>query len=80
MVHYVIDEVDRGAPIMVKEIEWEGEELEDLKERMHLHEHELIVKATAKVAQEIVEGRERRPRDVSQSLSCRYMSLQQPSL
>ena len=57
MVHYVIDEVDRGAPIMVKEIEWKGEELEELKERMHFHEHELIVKATAKVAQEIVEGR-----------------------
>ena len=75
MVHFVIDEVDRGAPIMVKEIEWEGEELEELKERMHLHEHELIVKATAKVAQEMVEGRERRPRDVPNSMSCRYMSL-----
>jgi Formyl transferase len=71
MVHYVIDEVDRGAPIMVKEIEWEGEELEELKERMHFHEHELIVKATAKVAQEIVEGRERKPRDVPKSLSCK---------
>jgi len=54
---------------MVKEIEWEGEELEELKERMHFHEHELIVKATAKVAQEIVEGRERKPRDVPKSLS-----------
>jgi len=30
-------------------------------ERMHIHEHELIVKATAKVTQEIVEGRERKP-------------------
>jgi len=69
MAHYVIDEVDRGAPIMVKEIEWEGEELEELKERMHFHEHELIVKAAAKVAQEIVEGRERKPRDVPKSLS-----------
>ncbi|SPO01297.1 related to glycinamide ribonucleotide transformylase [Cephalotrichum gorgonifer] len=58
MAHYVIDEVDRGAPILVKEIEFrEGEELEDLKQRMHVHEHELIVKATAKVVQEIVEGR-----------------------
>ncbi|KAK6820603.1 hypothetical protein PG990_012589 [Apiospora arundinis] len=57
MAHYVIDEVDRGAPIEVKEIEWKGEELEELKERMHVHEHELIVKATAKVVQEIVEGR-----------------------
>ncbi|KAI3328851.1 formyl transferase [Ustulina deusta] len=57
MAHYVIAEVDRGAPIVVQEIEWKGEELEELKERMHFHEHELIVKATAKVAQEIVEGR-----------------------
>ncbi|KAK3941457.1 formyl transferase [Diplogelasinospora grovesii] len=58
MAHYVIDEVDRGAPIVVKEIEFrKGEELEEFKERMHFHEHELIVKATAKVAQEIVEGR-----------------------
>lgn len=64
MVHYVIDEVDRGDPIMVKEIEWQGEELEELKERMHFHEHELIVKATAKVTREIVEGRERKPQDV----------------
>jgi len=57
MAHYVIDEVDRGTPIVVKEIEWRGEELEGLKEIMHLHEHELIVKATTKVAQEIMEGR-----------------------
>ncbi|KAI0405793.1 formyl transferase [Xylaria palmicola] len=57
MAHYVIAEVDRGAPIVVKEIEWKGEELEELKERMHSHEHELIVEATAKVVQEIVEGR-----------------------
>lgn len=57
MAHYVIDEVDRGTPIVVKEIELRGEELEGLKERMHLHEHELIVKATTKVEQEIMEGR-----------------------
>lgn len=57
MAHYVIAEVDRGAPIVVKEIPWNGEELEELKERMHRHEHEVIVTATAKVAQEIVESR-----------------------
>lgn len=57
MAHYVIDEVDRGAPILVQEIEWKGEDLEALKEKIHSHEHELIVKATAKVVQEIVEGR-----------------------
>lgn len=59
MAHYVIAEVDRGDPIIVKEIPWEGEDLEKLKEKIHSHEHELIVKATAKVAQEIVESRGR---------------------
>lgn len=57
MAHYVIDEVDRGAPILIKEVPWEGEKLDKFKEKMHVHEHELIVKATAKVTQEIVEAR-----------------------
>lgn len=57
MAHYVIDQVDRGAPILVQEIEWKGEELEELKERIHVHEHELIVKATAMVVKEIVKSR-----------------------
>ncbi|KAL2141202.1 hypothetical protein VTI28DRAFT_2708 [Corynascus sepedonium] len=55
MVHYVIDKVDRGEPILVKEIECrEGEDLHQLEERIHSHEHELIVEATAKVAKEII--------------------------
>lgn len=55
MIHYVIAEVDRGEPIMTKEIECkEGETLEDLEQRIHSHEHELIVEATAKIAGEIV--------------------------
>ncbi|KAL2162959.1 hypothetical protein VTH06DRAFT_6795 [Thermothelomyces fergusii] len=50
MVHYVIDQVDRGEPILVKEIECrEGEDLHQLEERIHSHEHELIVEATAQV-------------------------------
>ncbi|KAF4454560.1 phosphoribosylglycinamide formyltransferase [Fusarium austroafricanum] len=57
MAHYVIAEVDRGTPILVKEIEWEGEDLEQYKEKVHSHEHELIVNATAKVAQETVKNR-----------------------
>ncbi|EFY87900.1 hypothetical protein MAC_06027 [Metarhizium acridum CQMa 102] len=57
MAHYVIQEVDRGTPIMVEEIEWKGEELDELKERIHSREHELIVNATAKVVEEILEGR-----------------------
>ena len=57
MVHYVILTVDRGEPIMVQEIEWKGEDLHALEERIHSHEHELIVKASAKVVGEIVAAR-----------------------
>ncbi|QPG96203.1 hypothetical protein C2857_003526 [Epichloe festucae Fl1] len=57
MVHYVVQEVDRGEPIMVQEIEWKGEGLEELKERIHSLEHELIVRSAAKVAGEILSRR-----------------------
>lgn len=57
MAHYVIQEVDRGAPILVEEIPWSGEELAELEEKIHSREHELIVKATAKVVDEILETR-----------------------
>ncbi|KAJ9157615.1 Phosphoribosylglycinamide formyltransferase [Pleurostoma richardsiae] len=61
MVHFVIQQVDRGQPIMVQEIECrEGESLEQLEERIHSHEHELIVKATAKVVGDILAKREQR--------------------
>ncbi|KAK4182300.1 formyl transferase [Podospora australis] len=54
MVHYVITQVDRGEPILVREIECrEGEELSELEQRIHSHEHELIVEAAAKVTKEI---------------------------
>lgn len=56
MVHYVIAQVDRGEPILVREIECrKGEKLNELEERIHSHEHELIVEAAAKVAREIQE-------------------------
>ncbi|KID91893.1 phosphoribosylglycinamide formyltransferase [Metarhizium guizhouense ARSEF 977] len=57
MAHYVIKEVDRGTPIVVEEIEWKGETLEELKDKIHSCEHKLIVDATAKVVEEILEGR-----------------------
>lgn len=57
MAHYVIDEVDRGAPIVTQEIEWKGEDLEAFKKKVHSQEHGLIVKATAQVVQEIVKSR-----------------------
>jgi len=56
MVHYVIAKVDRGEPILVREIECrEGEDLHQLEERIHSHEHELIVEATAQVAREVLD-------------------------
>lgn len=42
---------------MVEEIPWNGEELAELEEKIHSREHELIVKATAKVVDEILETR-----------------------
>ncbi|ORY66035.1 phosphoribosylglycinamide formyltransferase [Pseudomassariella vexata] len=58
MVHYVIAEVDRGAPIVIQEIVLqENERLESLIERTHDAEHGLIVKAAAKLCAEIAEKR-----------------------
>lgn len=48
MVHYVIREIDRGDPILVRDVECrEGEDVDSLTERIHDAEHELIVKGTA---------------------------------
>lgn len=51
MVHYVIEEVDRGEPIVIKELEIvPGKEtLEEYEERVHDTEHSAIVEATRKV-------------------------------
>jgi phosphoribosylglycinamide formyltransferase len=36
MIHYVIKEVDEGAPLLVKELPMiEGESVQDLESRMH---------------------------------------------
>ncbi|KAH9897366.1 phosphoribosylglycinamide formyltransferase [Xylariomycetidae sp. FL2044] len=57
MIHHVIQEVDRGDVIMLREIECRpDEDLDQLKERVHGHEHELIVEATAKIVKEIMSG------------------------
>ncbi|KAJ1854705.1 phosphoribosylglycinamide formyltransferase [Coemansia sp. RSA 1822] len=46
MVHYVIPEVDKGAPILVEEIPCkEGDSLEDLENRIHAVEHHILPKA-----------------------------------
>ncbi|KAI1113602.1 formyl transferase [Nemania sp. NC0429] len=58
MIHYVVEEVDRGAPVLTQEIKiQEGESLEDLEQRIHGYEHELIVKATALLAQNIASAK-----------------------
>jgi len=50
MVHYVIKEVDRGEPIVVREIAFrEGEAQDAFEKRLHVIEWELIVEATRKV-------------------------------
>ena len=55
MIHYVVEEVDRGAPVLTQEITIrEGETLEELEQRIHGYEHELIVKATALLAEKVV--------------------------
>lgn len=47
MIHYVIEEVDEGQPIVVKEIDIQpGESLESLESRIHKVEHEAIVEGT----------------------------------
>ncbi|KAJ0278944.1 hypothetical protein COL940_007028 [Colletotrichum noveboracense] len=55
MIHYVIAQVDRGEPILVQEVEvLRTDKLEDLEKRMHDVEHDIIVKATAQVSQEVL--------------------------
>lgn len=58
MIHYVIQEVDQGTPILVEEVEHRpGQTLAELEERIHVVEHRLIVAATAKVVTEILAAR-----------------------
>ncbi|EHK96782.1 Formyltransferase [Glarea lozoyensis ATCC 20868] len=47
MIHYVISAVDRGEPIVVRNIECrKGESLGELQERIHGEEHTLIIEGT----------------------------------
>jgi phosphoribosylglycinamide formyltransferase len=49
MIHYVIEQVDEGEPILEREIEMrEGESLDELEGRIHQVEHEAIVEGTNK--------------------------------
>jgi len=59
MIHYVIEEVDEGQPIVVREVEINsGETLEDLEERIHKVEHVAIVDGTRIALQKLREGKE----------------------
>ncbi|KAF4587344.1 phosphoribosylglycinamide formyltransferase [Ophiocordyceps camponoti-floridani] len=58
MVHYVIQQVDRGEAIVTREVECKpDDDLERLKARMHAVEHELIVEATDRVVAELASRR-----------------------
>ncbi len=58
MIHYVISEVDRGQPIVQREIECRTPEtLQELEVRMHGHEHQLIVEGTAMAIHNLWEKR-----------------------
>ncbi|EPQ57714.1 phosphoribosylglycinamide formyltransferase [Gloeophyllum trabeum ATCC 11539] len=53
MVHRVIKEVDRGEPVVVREVPCEKREpLESFEERLHKAEWEVIVEATRRVLDE----------------------------
>ncbi|CCM00905.1 uncharacterized protein FIBRA_02951 [Fibroporia radiculosa] len=55
MVHRVVKEVDRGKPVLVREVEiLEGEPIEAFEERLHQTEWEIIVAGTAKTLDEYV--------------------------
>ena len=58
MIHYVISEVDRGQPIVVRQIQCKTPEtLKELQDRIHLEEHELIVEGTAMAISQLWEAR-----------------------
>ena len=58
MIHYVLEEVDRGEPILIQELECRKDEgLHQFQERFHVQEHELIVNATAKIVR-MLKGKE----------------------
>ncbi|KAF8174725.1 phosphoribosylglycinamide formyltransferase [Pholiota molesta] len=53
MVHRVVKDVDRGEPIVVREVPFvTGESIEAYEARLHGVEHEIIVEATKKVLEE----------------------------
>ena len=59
MIHYVIEEVDEGQPIVVKEIEIQANDtLSSLETRIHEVEHKAIVEGTNIALKALREGKE----------------------
>ncbi|GAB7355229.1 hypothetical protein MBLNU459_g5781t1 [Dothideomycetes sp. NU459] len=57
MVHYVISEVDMGEPILIREIGIrENESLDELEQRIHQNEWEVIVQGTQKAVATLWKG------------------------
>ncbi|SCV67220.1 BQ2448_5866 [Microbotryum intermedium] len=57
MIHRVIPELDRGEPVLWKEVEMkEGEALDELKERLHKVEYGAIVEAVKQVTDALGDG------------------------
>jgi len=53
MVHHVVKEVDRGEPVVVREIAFrEGEAQDAFEKRLHSVEWDVIVQATRKVLED----------------------------
>lgn len=56
MIHEVVKEVDRGQPLLVREVPFEeGDTLADIEERIHKVEHTIIVEATKQALQDLQE-------------------------
>lgn len=54
MMHRVIKEVDRGEPLIVREVRFqEGDTLDSFAQRLHIVEWEIIVKATKNVLDQL---------------------------
>ena len=54
MVHRVVKDVDKGEPIIIRQVNFvEAESIEEYEARLHLVEHEIIVQATSKVLDEV---------------------------
>ncbi|KAF8453486.1 formyl transferase [Terfezia claveryi] len=61
MIHRVISEVDRGQPLLTKEVQFrEGETLQELEGRIHEVEHEIIVEGARMALEERARRKEQK--------------------